>query len=55
MGTEERLEVDLKVPFNLETLQKYLSQVVLAHRVLSEDTMFRQCLLEQSVLNIAAE
>ena len=50
---EEPLPVDAEVPFNLETLRRHLSQVVLMCRVLSEDTMLRRRLLEQSVLNVA--
>ena len=44
-----------EVPFNLETLRRHLSQVVLARRVLSEDVALRQRLLEQSVYNVAVE
>ncbi|EJF55919.1 DNA/RNA polymerase [Dichomitus squalens LYAD-421 SS1] len=44
-----------EVPFNLETLRRHLSQVVLARRVLSEDVAARQRLLEQSVYNVAVE
>ena len=44
-----------EVPFNLKTLRRHLLQVLLAHCVLSEDTMLRQRLLEQSVLNAAAK
>ena len=47
--------MDAEVPFNLETLRRHLSQVVLAHHVLSEDTILWQRLLEQSVLNVADE
>ena len=43
------------VPFNLDTLRRHLSQVVLARRVLSEDATLRQHLLEQSVYNVAVE
>ena len=44
-----------EVPFNLETLRRHLSHVVLARRVLSEDVALRQKLLEQSVYNVAVE
>ncbi|KAH9856180.1 DNA/RNA polymerase [Lenzites betulinus] len=43
------------VPFNLETLRRHLGQVILARRVLSEDLVLRQRLLEQSVYNVAVE
>ncbi|RPD76822.1 DNA/RNA polymerase [Lentinus tigrinus ALCF2SS1-7] len=46
---------DGEVPFNLETLRRHLSQVVLARRVLSEEVALRQKLLEQSVYNVAVE
>ena len=49
------LLVDAKVPFNLKTPRRHLSRVVLARHVLSEDTMLRQHLLEQSVLNVAVK
>ena len=44
-----------EVPFNLETLRRHLSSVVLARRVLSEDLAGRQKLLEISVYNVAVE
>ena len=44
-----------EVPFNLETLRRHLSAVVLARRVLSEDLAGRQKLLEISVYNVAVE
>ncbi|KAI0371016.1 DNA/RNA polymerase [Pilatotrama ljubarskyi] len=43
------------IPFNLETLRRHLGQVILARRVLSEDLVLRQRLLEQSVYNVAVE
>ena len=55
MTAEEPLQVEPKVPFNLETLRKCLSQDVFKRRMLLEDTMVRQHLLEPSVLNVAAE
>ena len=55
MPAEEPLPVDAEVPFNLETLRRHLSRVVLARHVLSEDTILRQRLLEQSVPDIAAK
>ena len=55
MPAEEPLPVDAEVPFNLKTLRRHLSRVVLMRHVLSEDTMLRERLLEQSVLNVAAK
>ena len=55
MTAEDPLKVDPEVPFNLETLRKCLSQDVFKRRMLLEDTMVRQHLLELSVLNVAAE
>ncbi|KAI0351261.1 DNA/RNA polymerase [Trametes cingulata] len=43
------------IPFNLETLRRHLGQVILARRVLSEDLVLRQRMLEQSVYNVAVE
>ncbi|KAI8992792.1 DNA/RNA polymerase [Trametes punicea] len=43
------------IPFNLDTLRRHLGQVILARRVLSEDVVLRQRLLEQSVYNVAVE
>ena len=43
------------IPFNLDTLRRHLGQVILARRVLSEDLVLRQRLLEQSVYNVAVE
>ena len=48
-------ENDSDVPFNLQTLRRHLSQVVLARRALSEDVALRQKMLEQSVYNVAVE
>lgn len=47
--------LDGDIPFNLETLRRHLGQVILARRVLSEDLVLRQRLLEQSVYNVAVE
>ncbi|KAI0731720.1 hypothetical protein BC629DRAFT_1718248 [Irpex lacteus] len=60
LGTAEALgslaEEDLeKVPFNLSTLRKHLSEVILARRVLSGDNLARQKLLEASVYDVAVE
>ncbi|KAI0632722.1 DNA/RNA polymerase [Trametes polyzona] len=52
-GPAPRPEGD--IPFNLETLRRHLGQVILARRVLSEDLVLRQRLLEQSVYNVAVE
>ncbi|KAI0334261.1 DNA/RNA polymerase [Cubamyces sp. BRFM 1775] len=43
------------IPFNLDTLRRHLGQVILARRVLSEDVVSRQRLLEQSVYQVAVE
>ncbi|KAI0776637.1 DNA/RNA polymerase [Trametes elegans] len=43
------------IPFNLDSLRRHLGQVILARRVLSEDVVSRQRLLEQSVYNVAVE
>ena len=53
--TGEVPENDSDVPFNLQTLRRHLSQVVLARRALSEDVALRQKMLEQSVYNVAVE
>ncbi len=47
--------LDGDIPFNLETLRRHLGQVILARRVLSEDLVLRQRLLEESVYNVAVE
>ncbi len=46
---------DTEVPFNLSTLRKHLSEVILARRVLSGDNLARQKLLEASVYDVAVE
>lgn len=51
----EVLQPEGEVPFNLETLRRHLSQIVLARRVLAEDVAARQQMLEQSVYNVAVE
>ena len=43
------------IPFNLDTLRRHFSDVILARRVLAEDVALRQHLLEQSVYNVAVE
>lgn len=48
-------EIEYEVPFNLENLRKHLAQVVLARRVLPEDSAARQKLLEESVYDVAVE
>ena len=54
--TGEVPENDSDVPFNLQTLRRHLSQVVLAaRRALSENVALRQKMLEQSVYNVAVE
>ena len=55
LKTEEPLEAQGEIPFNLDTLRRHLSQVMLARRVLGEDTLLRQRLVEQSVYNVAVE
>ncbi|KAI0087670.1 DNA/RNA polymerase [Irpex rosettiformis] len=44
-----------EIPFNLFTLRKHLSEVILARRVLSGDNLARQKLLEASVYDVAVE
>ncbi|OBZ74536.1 DNA-directed RNA polymerase, mitochondrial [Grifola frondosa] len=48
-------EPEFEVPFNLESLRRHLSHVVLARRVLPEDVASRQKLLEHSVYDVAVE
>ncbi|KAI0640998.1 DNA/RNA polymerase [Trametes meyenii] len=55
LSTEQQLQPAGDIPFNLETLRRHLGQVILARRVLSEDVVLRQKLLEQSVYNVAVE
>ncbi|PCH42893.1 DNA/RNA polymerase [Wolfiporia cocos MD-104 SS10] len=51
----ETEEPEYEIPFNLDTLRKHLSQVVLARRVLPNDVAARQKLLEESVYDVAVE
>lgn len=44
-----------EVPFNLEVLRKHLGQLALARRVLPDDVVTRQKLLEDSVYEAATE
>lgn len=53
--TENPAEMRHEVPFNLATLRKHLADVILARRVLTEDHISRQKLLEQSVYDVAVE
>jgi DNA-directed RNA polymerase, mitochondrial len=48
-------ESEPQVPFNLNTLRKHLAKVALARRVLPEDVVSRQKLLEESVYDVAEE
>ena len=48
-------EITSEIPFNLSTLRKHLSDVILARRVLSGDNLARQKLLEASVYDVAVE
>ena len=48
-------EVEQEVPFNLDNLRRHLGQVNLARRVLPEDLVARQKLLEESVYDVAIE
>lgn len=47
--------VEHEIPFNLATLRKHLGDVIIARRVLSEDNLARQKLLEESVYDVAVE
>ena len=53
--TEPVEKVEEEIPFNLATLRKHLAEVVLARRVLSEDNIARQKLLEESVYDVAVQ
>ena len=52
---EEDAEPEYEIPFNLATLRKHLANVTLARRVLSDDAVARQKLLEESVYDVAVE
>lgn len=53
--TEPVQMTEEEVPFNLATLRKHLAEVILARRVLSEDNVARQKLLEESVYDVAVQ
>lgn len=44
-----------EMPFNLSTLRKHLSQITLARRVLPDDLVARQKLIEDSVYDVARQ
>ncbi|EEB88076.1 hypothetical protein MPER_14297, partial [Moniliophthora perniciosa FA553] len=48
-------EPEYEVPFNLSNLRKHLAEVSYARRVLPEDVVARQKLLEESVYDTAVE
>ncbi|KAL0574450.1 DNA-directed RNA polymerase [Marasmius crinis-equi] len=54
-GTKEWAEPEYEVPFNLANLRRHLDEVRFARRVLSEDTVARQKLLEETVYDTAVE
>jgi len=56
-GTDPNVtnEPKWEIPFNLQNLRKHLAQLQLARRVLPEDVMARQTLLEASVHEVAIE
>ncbi|KAG7096404.1 hypothetical protein E1B28_003847 [Marasmius oreades] len=54
-GTDQHAEPEYEVPFNLANLRRHLAEVSLARRVLPEDVVSRQKMLEESVYDTAVE